>query len=64
MSQLCIVSNYYPCKLLVDGLTSTFCPPAIDRHDIIVPAQKTEDLQKLFKNSKLLSHNEGKLPMI
>ena len=64
MYRLFIVSGYYLCKLLLDGLTSALYQPAVDRHDIVVPAQKTEELQKLFKNSKLLSHNEGKLPRI
>lgn len=32
---------------------------AVDMHDIIVPSQKTIELQTLFKNSKLLTHNEG-----
>jgi len=64
MCQLFIVSNYCLCKLLLDGLTSNLHQPAVDRHDTVVPAQKTEELQKLFKNSKLLSHNEGKLPRI
>jgi len=33
---------------------------AIDLNDPIVPSQKTIALQKLFPNSKLLSHNEGR----
>lgn len=75
ISQLCIVSNshktattkglvLYPHKLLADGLTSTFCSLAVDMHDMVVPAEKTMNLQKLFKNSKLLSHNEGKLSRV
>ena len=33
---------------------------AVDMRDGIVPAQKTVDLQGLFKNSQLVTHNEGK----
>jgi len=31
----------------------------VDMNDFIVPAQRTIDLQKLFKNSTLLVHHEG-----
>ena len=33
---------------------------AVDMRDVVVPAQKTIDLQGLFKNSQLVTHNEGK----
>ena len=33
---------------------------AVDMRDVVVPAQKTVDLQGLFKNSQLVTHNEGK----
>jgi hypothetical protein len=36
---------------------------AVDMRDVIVPAQKTIDLQELFKNSQLVTHNEGKSQM-
>jgi len=31
----------------------------VDDNDFVVPAQRTIELQKLFKNSQLLRHNEG-----
>jgi hypothetical protein len=33
---------------------------AVDMRDAVVPAQRTIDLQGLFKNSQLVTHNEGK----
>ena len=33
---------------------------AVDDNDYVVPAQRTVEMQKLFKNSQLLRHNEGK----
>jgi hypothetical protein len=33
---------------------------AVDMRDVVVPAQKTIDLKGLFKNSQLVTHNEGK----
>ena len=36
------------------------CRLAVDDNDFVVPAQRTIKLQKLFKNSQLLRHNEGK----
>jgi len=31
----------------------------VDMQDYVVPAQRTIDLQKLFKNSRIIHHNEG-----
>src|SRR2546423_436249 len=36
---------------------------AVDMRDVVVPAQKTIDLQGLFKTSRLVTHNEGKSKM-
>ena len=33
---------------------------AVDDNDFVVPAHRTIALQKLFKNSQLLRHNQGK----
>lgn len=53
-----------PVATLYQLITISFFPPlAVDKHDHIVPARKTEELQELFKNSTLLTHNEGKLVM-
>ncbi|OCK98592.1 uncharacterized protein K441DRAFT_693377 [Cenococcum geophilum 1.58] len=54
------VSKYKPHGDLYGGLPDNVPTlHTVDRNDTVVPAQKTEELQKLFKNSKLLSYNEG-----
>ena len=32
---------------------------AVDMNDFIVPAERTFELQKLCKNSRMIRHNEG-----
>jgi hypothetical protein len=62
--QLCTVRHLTHHSLPLQYAGSDCLTPAgtiaVDMRDGVVPAQKTIDLQALFKNSQLVTHNEGK----
>jgi len=54
------ISNREPHGQIYGGLPENIPTlHTVDNNDFVVPAQRTIDLQKLFKNSQLLRHNEG-----
>jgi hypothetical protein len=58
----CVISSitYLPLQYADQTVLTPACTIAVDMRDVVVPAQKTIDLQGLFKNSQLVTHNEGK----
>ncbi|KAF8817179.1 hypothetical protein BYT27DRAFT_7247721 [Phlegmacium glaucopus] len=54
------VSNREPHGQIYGGLPENIPTlHTVDDNDFVVPAQRTIELQKLFKNSQLVRHNEG-----
>jgi len=53
------ISNYEPHKQIYGVPENLPTLHTVDMHDFVVPAQKTIELQKLFKTSQLARHNEG-----
>jgi hypothetical protein len=54
--QLCTVHR---CFIVVSCCSFTIGTTAIDRHDPVVPPDRTIELRNLFNNSQLAEHNEG-----
>jgi len=53
------ISNYEPHAAMYGVPEDLPTMHTIDMRDFIISAQKSIDLQKMCKNSKLLRHNEG-----
>jgi len=53
------ISNHQPHRQIYGVPENLPTLHTVDMHDSIVPAQRTIDLQKLFRTSQLVRHNEG-----